>query len=172
MKSDALDVWQLLKTITGIDKLPLSLLATVKDIDEGEMTCTVSPIDGSSDFMDVYLMADPQSTGFYYKPTIGSIVLISPQNKNTYFISMFSSLDKVLIRGDANGGVPITSNVVDKLNNLENLVNDLISKYNSHTHILTLSAGTGTAAPTTTTETDTLTPTTNDDIQSTTVKHG
>ena len=38
-------------------------------------------------------------------------------------------------------------------NELKSDLNSLISKFNSHTHILTLSSGTGTAAPTATTDT-------------------
>ncbi len=65
------------------------------------------------------------------------------------------------------GGLVKVIQLTQKLNNLENLVNDLIAKYNSHTHILTLSSGTGTAAPTATTETQTLTPTQRGDIENT-----
>lgn len=71
------------------------------------------------------------------------------------------------------GGMVEVANLVIKLNNLENLLNDLITKYNSHTHILSLSSGTGTAAPTTTTETGTIAPVTQrSDIENTTIIHG
>jgi hypothetical protein len=59
-----------------------------------------------------------------------------------------------------------------KLNNLENKVNDIVAKFNSHTHILTLSTGTGTAAPTTTKVPGTLTPTEQSEIENDKVKHG
>lgn len=70
------------------------------------------------------------------------------------------------------GGLVEVANLTTKLNNLENLVNDLISKYNIHTHILTLSSGTGTAAPTVSLETGTLTPTVRGDIENTHITHG
>lgn len=63
------------------------------------------------------------------------------------------------------GGMVKVLELVAKLNNLEDLVNDLISKYNAHTHLLTLSTGTGTAAATLTQETGTLTPTVRADIE-------
>jgi len=63
------------------------------------------------------------------------------------------------------GGLVKLLSLVTKLNNLENLVNNLVTKYNAHTHILTLSTGTGTAAPTTATETTVLTPTQRADIE-------
>lgn len=70
------------------------------------------------------------------------------------------------------GGLVKVIELVQKLNNLENLVNDLIAKYNAHTHILTLSTGTGTAAPTTTTEPQTLTPTQRSDIENNNITQG
>lgn len=68
------------------------------------------------------------------------------------------------------GGLVKVAELTTKLNNLEQLVNDLVTKYNSHTHILTLSTGTGTAAPTATTETGTLTPTQQAEIENDLIK--
>ncbi len=63
--------------------------------------------------------------------------------------------------------------LLKKINNLENLINDLIIKYNSHTHILTLTSGTGTAAPTVTIETGTIAPiTTESDLTNPHIIHG
>lgn len=166
------DVKQMLKDIVEIDKIPMSVLCTVKSINETDMTCVVTPIDKASDYVDVLLMAENSTTGMYLKPSVGSLVMITPQSDCVYYVSLYSDIDDVWIRGNTNGGVPITSSIVEKLNNLENGYNDLVSKYNAHTHILTLSSGTGTAAPTTSAETTTLTLTQNDDIQSTTVSHG
>lgn len=79
---------------------------------------------------------------------------------------------KIQFNDGADGGLVKVIELTQKLNNLENLVNDLITKYNSHTHILTLSTGTGTAAPTTTQETQTLTPTQRADIENDTITQG
>lgn len=68
------------------------------------------------------------------------------------------------------GGLVKVINLTQKLNNLENKVNSLLSAYNAHTHILTLSTGTGTAAPTTSSVPGTLTPTQRGDIENEKVK--
>lgn len=72
------------------------------------------------------------------------------------------------------GGLVKVIELTQKLNNLENLVNGLITKYNSHTHTVattgTATAQTGTAAPTSATETQTLTPTQRADIENELVK--
>ena len=82
--------------------------------------------------------------------------------------SVFSIKDGIMQFNDgSNGGLVEVIKLTQKLNNLENLVNDLVAKFNSHTHILTLTSGTGTAAPTTTIESSTLTPTQRGDIENT-----
>lgn len=65
------------------------------------------------------------------------------------------------------GGLVKVIELTQKLNNLESKVNDIISKFNSHTHILTLSTGTGTAAATANPVSGTLTPTNRADIENT-----
>ncbi len=144
--------------IVGIKKLPTSKLCTVVSVDEDEMTCEVTPIDEGANFMDVRLMADGSSaTGIYFKPAIGSIVMISPQDESTYFVSMYSDIDEVWLRGTANGGVVKVSDLVTKLNNLENKVNTIITWGATVTPALA---------------TPPLIATVAGDIQSTTVKHG
>lgn len=64
----------------------------------------------------------------------------------------------VEFNGGSNGGMVLVNDLVTKLNNLENLVNNLITEYNAHSHILTLTSGTGTAAPTTNQETGMINP--------------
>ena len=70
------------------------------------------------------------------------------------------------------GGLVKVKDLTTKLNNLEKAYNDLATKFNSHTHILTLSSGTGTAAPTTSPEATTLISTQQADIENTNTKHG
>ena len=69
------------------------------------------------------------------------------------------------------GGMVKVIELTTKLNNLEKLVNDLVSKFNTHTHILTLTSGTGTAAPTVSPETTVLTPTVRGDIEDENITH-
>ncbi len=156
--SNISEIKDYLNEIVGIKKLPTSKLCTVVSVDEDEMTCEVTPIDEGANFMDVRLMADGSSvTGIYCKPTVGSIVMISPQDESTYFVSMYSEIDEVWIRGTANGGVVKVSDLITKLNNIENLLNTIITWGATVTPPLV-------AVP--------LAPTIAADIQSTTVKHG
>ncbi|MCM1222813.1 MAG: hypothetical protein NC548_50985 [Lachnospiraceae bacterium] len=56
----------------------------------------------------------------------------------------FNADDIILNGGDLNGLV-IIQNLTDKLNELKDTVNDLISKYNAHIHVTTATVGTGPA---------------------------
>jgi len=117
-------------------------------------------------------------------PTIGSTVLVTYSKYNDPFVSMFSDIDRIYLIG-GNAGVDITGNVVklnngtfgglvkvtelvEKLNNLENLVNDLIVKYNIHVHPV---SGASTLVPTVP-ETGTLIPTIQDELENKKVTHG
>ena len=91
-----------------------------------------------------------------------------------------SASGKVIINGGGNKGMLILDSSVDRFNKIENLVNDFVTKFNTHTHILTISGAmpaapgvpaTGTAAPTTTQESQTLTPTQAADIEDQNAQH-
>lgn len=168
------------------DKVRL-FAASVNSVNESARTCTVTTISsqGSMTIENVQLMASVDD-GILLLPAIDSTVIVSYSTYNQPFICLFSELQKVLLivgssvmsikdgiiqfNDGSNGGLVEVIKLTTKLNNLENLVNDLVSKYNTHTHILTLTSGTGTAAPTATTEPSTLTPTQRGDIENTLIK--
>jgi len=126
--------------------------------------------------------------GILYLPTIGSNVLVMLSKFTQPSVVMFSSVYKILytvgnsllqvidgniqLNDGSLGGLPKIAALTQKINNIENLLNDFIAKYNAHTHILSLSTGTGTAAPTLTTETNTINPTQQTDIENTAITHG
>lgn len=173
MAGENRDLFEAVRTLSGYDSLSQyeSYICIVSDINLTNNTCTCSPVNSDADFTEV-LLSISSSKGFLLVPVDGSLVAVTLVNETDAFITMVSDVEQVYIAGDENGGLVKVIELTEKLNNLENLVNDLISKYNTHTHILTLSAGTGTAAPTTTQETDTLTPTQRANIENTKIQHG
>lgn len=143
----------------------------------GLMICDCESIEDKSVLEDVRLVADfkdtATKTGLVLVPKVGSIVLVSFLNNAEYFVAMCSEVDSIFLNGNNYGGLVKVVQLTAKINALENLVNDLITKYNTHTHLLTLSAGSGTAAPTISLETGTIAPITQrSDIENTTVKQG
>jgi hypothetical protein len=78
------------------------------------------------------------------------------------------------INGGGLGGLVKVNDLVTKLNNLESLVNDLIEKYNAHTHTSACTAGGATTAPVALgdRETGTISATVVSDLENLNVTHG
>jgi hypothetical protein len=166
------------------DKVRIEV-GTVKSIEGNTCTCYVS-----DDMLlpNIQLQASV-CDGWLLVPAVGSTVIVLYSTQNDPFIALYSDIDSAYLQvgdssieilndgsitlndGSFNGLVKV-ADLVTKLNNLENLVNDLVSKFNSHTHILTLTSGTGTAAPTAAPETTTLTPTQQSDLENKLITHG
>lgn len=181
-------IQQAIRTLAGVSDDQVQLLTCeVLSVDEGARTCTVTTTSGRDtiEIENVRLMSTIDD-GVLLVPTVGSTVLVSYSTYNQPFVSLFSSLDKVLfIVGDSSvevtsgeikmndgsdGGLVKVIELTEKLNNLENKLNDLITLYNAHVHT-SASAG----SPTSTTPSivaGTLTPTVRTEIENQLVNHG
>lgn len=159
-------------------------LANVTSVDETEFTCSVLPVNGEVEIENV-LLSTVSNDGMVLIPEVDSLVMVTTSKYSPSYVSLFSDLSKIIIvigeskleivdgsikfnDGTLDGLVKVNS-LVTKLNNLENLVNDLISKYNSHTHTGVQTGG-GTSGTTATIETGSLTPTTKSDIENPKIK--
>lgn len=120
-----------------------SVLCTVDNINLTDMTCDCTPLDDTADFLGVRLMAQAQN-GWTIIPKDGSVVVVTQINKATGYISMFSEIDEVRIIldsghklvADSSGfifndgtldGLPKVNDTVTKLNNLESLLNNVLT---------------------------------------------
>lgn len=194
-----------IRQLVGADILkdkPNLYYATVNEenpYDIDARTCNITLESGKSDIniTSAFLMSDV-SDGMLHLPSAGSTVVVAKIANGDPFIIMFSQLDKIFyVAGDFTlliwsgglefagkkyGGIPFISNPDDssagllkKLNNLENMLNDLATKFNNHTHpVAGVTAGSASvvSAITTTPETNTLTPTQKADIENPLVQHG
>lgn len=166
----------------------------VDSVDVSKRTCMVTPINDNMASFPAYLMAEIED-GVLILPKVDSTVKVLFSNMNAPTVIQYSAIDKLfVVSGDSSflvykngvelygsnyGGVPIVKDpdnsnagLLKKINQLENKLNDLISKFNLHTHILTLTSGTGTAAFPANTATPIAPITTEDDISNPKVKHG
>ena len=179
-----------IRGLSGVNLDQVTIVsADVVSVDEVSRTCTVTTT-GSKETVTlegVQLMASVDD-GMLMIPVIDSTVLVAYSTYNRSFICLYSAISKVyFITGNSSyqmidgkstfndgsyGGMVQVANLVTKLNNLENVVNDFVTKFNSHTHALALSSGTGTSAPTVTPEPTVLVATQRADIENTTVVHG
>ena len=153
-------------------------VATVKAVNLDEYTCTVELTSGNAAVYrsNVRLMAAVDD-GMLLVPAIDSPVIIAWSTRNQPYVALFSQLQDVYLSADGVvtlqgsdfGGLVKVGELVQKLNNLENKVNNIISSYNAHVH--TDPQG-GTVGPASNQVSGTLTPTVNADIENTKVVHG
>jgi hypothetical protein len=142
----------------------------VKSVDEAGRVCTVIALSGKvgSEFT-ARLMASIDD-GILAVPVVGSTVVVSLSDFTTGCVVQYSELDNITLRGGDLGGMVKVIELTKKINNLENKLNALITKYNTHTHNVTaIGSPTG---PGLQPETGTLTPTQRADIENTKITHG
>jgi hypothetical protein len=155
--------------------------AIVTAVDEVKFTCTVKVNSDIGDGVLFYqvplaVLVSAQASVIQI-PKLNTECLLCFRDGNIQRPQLFSinEADKFLItignstleitadlfkfNGGSNGGLVLVNALVSQLNTLQNA-------FNTHVHILTLTAGTGTAAPTAAP----VTPTTANDIQSTVIK--
>lgn len=110
-------------------------------VNEDTRTCEVVMIGGkSSNTLTVRVMASIDDGALFY-PVVGSTVIVTMSDFVDPYISMYSEIEKIVWLGGENGGVPLAKELTAKIKALEDLLNDLITKYNSHTHASNCTAG-------------------------------
>ncbi len=133
-------------------------------------TCDVELLDSGFDITGVRLQAETQD-GFLCVPAIDSMVIIAPIDDFEYVVVMFSQLDSIKMLDGSYGGLIKISDLITKLNNLENKVNSIITTFNAHVHTGVTTGG-GSSAISPTPITGTLTPTQIADIENDLITHG
>jgi len=157
MSTASRDITEAIKTLSGFDDLQFeSVACIVSNISVTDMTCDCAPINGDADFLEVMLNADYKK-GFTLIPKDKSVVIITQLSDATAYVSMVSEVDEIYLAGDANGGLVKVNSLVTKLNTLENIINQIAVWALTVTPPLTITP---------------LTPTTANDLQNNTVKHG
>lgn len=97
------------------------------------LLCDCEPINGDADILEVRLNASGE-IGYVITPKIGSLVMVTKFERFEAFISSFSDVEKVEINcnnivfnGGENDGLVLIGELVTKLNNLENQINDILN---------------------------------------------
>lgn len=145
--------------------------ATVNEVDADARTCTCSGLSGAvGDILEGVRLMSSLDDGILVIPAVGSTVTIIMSVFTDPIVIGFSEVDKIIFRGGDLGGLPIVGLLVKQLNKMENLLNDLIGNYNSHTHNVT-AVGSPTG-PSLTPETNTLIPTVVADLENKTITQG
>lgn len=153
-------------------------IADVVSVDVDARTCRCRTIGGTTtaDLITVSLMAEVED-GLLLVPEVDSTVIVGYDNRTLPFIIMYSGLSAatfwvngvITLKDGSLGGIPIVGALLQKINNLENKVNQLVNAHNGHVHPDPVSGSTGSP---TIIVTGTLTPTQLNEIENTNVTHG
>jgi len=126
---------------------------------------TVRSLFGQSVYSNIRLQAI-DGNGIILTPAVGSFVIVGKLGKRTGYIAMASDLDSIQFLDGSYGGLIKIQELVDKLNTVEDKVNDLITYINTHVH-----PSTGTP-PSPLYAGGSLTNTTVNDIENDLITHG
>jgi hypothetical protein len=160
----------------------------VGSVDVASRTCDCTSIGGESEIKitGAKLQAEV-SDGFLLIPKVDSTVFIGYTKRVDPHVLLFSEVDRMLIGiGDSSfeikndgsikindgslGGLVKIDSLVNRMNAVEDKLNGLITKYNTHTHTGVQTGG-GTSAVTTATETA-VDKTVKSDLENTKITHG
>lgn len=161
-----MEIKEAIRKIVGEFNPALGVICTVVSV--GSTTCVCSPIDGSADIEDVRLKAG-DGDGLLMIPAVDSVVIVQMVNDVEGYISMFSQLDSIKMLDGSFDGLVKVGDLVTKLNNIENKVNDIITTYNAHTHAV---SGSATLIPNGSPIAPPLANTTQADIENDKITHG
>lgn len=131
---------EIIKEFLGREKI-YSQPCSVLSVDDSTRTCQLEPINGDAERKGRLQASLSLSEGFYIKPAVGSKVTITFINNLTGIITSYSEIDSIEIKisdkqfnidssevsfnGGSNGGMVIPQDLVDKLNIIEDDINDL-----------------------------------------------
>lgn len=154
-----------LKNKTKTAKLNVKVLGDVNIESEGNINLQTT---GELNFTIQDLIKDNLITTIKYKKGEGFTYEDEFGNQQVF------NTAGVQLQDGSLGGLAIVDKLVEKYNNLENLVNNLISLYNTHIHIAidSITAAPITVAPTVSLQSNVLIPTQALDIENTDVTHG
>ncbi len=152
-------------------------VVTSVTINSEKKVISCEPINSDSEFGEVDLSAE-YNNGLIIAPKVGSNIIIGFSAKVDPFVMMFSEIENIyldvesdiIINGGNNGGVVKVQDLVNKLNNIENKVNSLVSFTQTHTHSGVQTGG-GTSGVPVVPVTGSLTNTTVNDLANTKLKH-
>jgi hypothetical protein len=154
------------KAVGVLEKFKATYDATITELDEGEYTCTAETVSGATFGNVPFAVLTNSFSTFRIIPSIGSSCVLGFREGNQARPELLKvdKFDKIIFF-DGTVGVPLTPNLVDRLNKVENLLNEFIANYNLHTHnVVSIGSPTATPLPI---ESNTATLTTNKDIAST-----
>lgn len=146
------------------------LLCNVESVDIQKRIALVTTISGSTSFEFEVNLQTSVSDGLIIVPKVDSDVVVLFSKNTNPLIIQYSDIDEYILNGFDFGGMVKVIELTEKINNLENKLNDLITACSNQ--IVTLApSGTFPLAPYFTSVTP-LIQTQQSEIENTIIKHG
>lgn len=102
----------------------------VDSVDETDLLCDCTPVNGDATFLDVRLQAGT-GVGVVMIPKIGSVVMVQPINNQTGYISLYSQIESIKLLNGSYGGLIKIDDIVNKLNTIESDINALKTAFST-----------------------------------------
>jgi hypothetical protein len=147
-----------------------SIYAKIKDVNTSKETCTVTTLLDDMDLFDIRLTGEGLG-GVLYIPKIGSVVGVNLINETDGYITMFSELTSIKIGDGTNGGLVKITDLVTKINNIENDINNLKNIFSAWVTVPN-DGGAALKAAASTWYASQITNTNVNDIENNTIQHG
>jgi hypothetical protein len=130
---------------SGKDVLPAVIFGSVVSVDSAT-SCTIQPNDSNlNPISNILLTADSNGSPIFV-PAIGTIVCVSMISNSSGIITQHGAVSSAALGGNQHGAIAISSDIVNRLNLIENIINTFFTLYNGHTHTVAAAPGT-TAVP-------------------------
>ena len=107
-----------------------SLPCEVVSIDTDNLA-ELKPLNGDPNLLDVHLLAGAAESPVLITPAAGSVVLATFLSKDTAFISLYSEVESVQLRGEQFGGLIKIEELVSQLGKLTARVDGIIDAINN-----------------------------------------
>lgn len=144
----------------------------VDSVDQNNRVCDCTPIggDAATQIPSVQLCAE-NDNGLLVFPEVGSTVIVGFSTRNLAFVMLYSGVSNMQMLDGSFGGLVKVIELTIKINNLENLVNNILNVLKS-TSIPLAPSGTYPFAPLYTALSDITPLTQRNDIENNLILHG
>lgn len=124
------NIGDLIKQLAANSEEVYSLPCKVVSIDSDNLA-ELEPLNGDPNLLGVRLIAGASETPLLITPVIGSAVIATFLSRNTAFISLYSEIESVEIRGGDLGGLVKVEELKSELAKLTARVDGIISAINN-----------------------------------------
>ncbi|MBC7382249.1 MAG: hypothetical protein H7296_04545 [Bacteroidia bacterium] len=108
--------------------------AIVNSVDIEKRNCNVTTVTGNATLTFDAMLTAGVSDGIIVIPQVDSFVFVLKSKYTIPFVVLYSDIEKLVLKGGEFGGFVKVIELTQKINNLENKVNELITIFNAHSH--------------------------------------